>query len=92
MTYIPPETVTSPKKSLSAEPRVLYNGGPGHWSAASLEFRGRERLALRWNGKDGEAGIGNPQSHGKPTWFVIPEELDQVVRARIKGLSEGSLL
>jgi hypothetical protein len=29
-------------------------------------------LAMRWNG-DAENPIGNPQSRGLPTWFIVPD-------------------
>jgi len=32
----------------------------------------RPVLAMRWNG-DSENPIGNPQSRGLPTWFIVPE-------------------
>ena len=30
-------------------------------------------LAMRWNGTDDNV-IGNPQSRGLPTWFIVPRE------------------
>ena len=35
-------------------------------------------LAMRWNG-DKEWPIGNPQSRGLPTWFIIPGRLNEAV-------------
>jgi len=28
---------------------------------------------MRWNGDNDENPIGNPQSRGLPTWFVVPK-------------------
>ena len=34
---------------------------------------------IRWNGSGNEPGMGNPQSHGYPTWFVLPDEIAEMV-------------
>lgn len=81
MAYIDPETVIAPRSRVTSV-EVLYNAG--EWSVARLEYDGQECLGIRWNGSDQEPGIGNPQSHGKPTWFVVPSELADVVRAEIE--------
>ena len=94
MAYIDPRTVLSPKNRV-ASVDILYDGGPGHWSVARLEYDGEERVGMRWNGEEDEAGIGNPQSRGKPTWFVVPNELSALVREEAEQLSnsqEGGLL
>lgn len=33
------------------------------------------------------ARIGNPQSRGVPTWFVIPKELETAIRVRAEELA-----
>jgi hypothetical protein len=94
MAYIDPQTVLSPR-NLVASVDILYNGGPGDWSVARLEYDGEERIGIRWNGKEEVAGIGNPQSRGKPTWFVVPDQLSALVREEAEQLSnsqEGGLL
>ena len=89
MAYISPETVLAPRNRVGSVD-VLYDGGPGGWSAALLEYDGRpERVAIRWNGREEESGIGNPQSRGKPTWFVVPDELATVVREEVERLSNS---
>ena len=47
-----------------------------------------EVLAIRWNGSAG-AEIGNPQSRGLATWFIVPEELEQTVRDAIANLANA---
>jgi hypothetical protein len=81
MAYIDPDTVVAPRRRLTAV-EVLHNAG--EWSVARLEYDGEECLGIRWNGSEQEPGIGNPQSHGKPTWFVVPGELAEVIRAEIE--------
>lgn len=93
MAYIDPQTVWAPRDRIRSVD-VLYNSGPAGWSAALLNYDGEECVGLRWNGEEG-AGIGNPQSRARPTWFILPPELAAVVRERAEELSnmqEGGLL
>ncbi len=95
MAYIDPEIVVSPRNKVRSVD-VLYNAGPGRWSVALLNYDGAERVGIRWNGGEGKkSGIGNPQSRGKPTWFVVPHELSPLVREWAEELAnsrEGGLL
>ena len=88
---VDPETVISPKNRVSRV-RVLRRGGDGGWSAALLDWQGKEgkteALALRWNGGE-ENAIGNPQSRGKPTWFIVPRELAEVVREKVDEMADS---
>lgn len=70
MAYMKPELVTSPKGRWKLID-VLFDGGEGEDSLAIGEWDGQRVLAVRWNGHDG--GIGNPQSTGRPTWFILSE-------------------
>lgn len=83
MTFTPPETVLSPK-GIVKNVRVLLNTGPEGWSLARLQWEGKEVVGLRWNG-DTNSPLGNPQSRGIPTWFVLPDEIAQVVEAHYAG-------
>ena len=89
MAYVNPEAVSSPKSRWRLR-RVLYDGGEGNWSVAEGQWENDgfwgEVLAIRWNGSSGSE-IGNPQSRGLATWFVLPEELEQPVRGAIASLS-----
>jgi hypothetical protein len=96
MAYVDPMTVVSPRNRLRSVD-ILFNSDPGRggWSVALLDFDGDECIGIRWNGSEGEPGIGNPQSRARPTWFVVPEELAGVVRERTEQLAdsqEGGLL
>lgn len=88
MRFTSPETVISPKGSVS-NVRVLLNTGEGGWALAALQWENREALGIRWNGHP-ENPIGNPQSRGIPTWFIVPDEVDAVLRERF-GQSLGEL-
>lgn len=93
MAYMEPATVTAPRNLVKGVD-VLFNTGPGGWSVARLEWEDHEVLGIRWNGEDGP-GVGNPQSRGFATWFVLPDELRPTIVDRIEELSlhkEGGLL
>ena len=85
MAYIDPETVDSPKAHWMLR-RVLINHGDGAWSLAKGTWDGDEVYVIRWNGSSNEPGMGNPQSHGYPTWFVSPDDIaEMVLRAEMVG-------
>jgi hypothetical protein len=77
MAYIDPKTVHSPRANWSLI-EVLTDKGAGDVSLAlgtwvsDGEAPGKA-LAMRWNGNEGDNGVGHPQSRGLPTWFIIPE-------------------
>ena len=43
-------------------------------------------LGIRWNGEP-SSPLGNPQSRGIPTWFIVPDELRDVVERAVRELS-----
>ena len=85
MNYVRPEDVRSPKRFWKLI-CVLHDGGAGQWSAAEGQWDNGDRwvnvLAIRWNGDTG-AEIGNPQSRGLPTWFIVPRVLEASIRRAI---------
>jgi len=88
MSYVKPTAVDSPKNRWRLG-QVLHDGGRGEWSVAEGQWDSQGRwgdvLAIRWNGTD-EAPIGNPQSRGLATWFIVPDELEPVIRQKIAEL------
>ena len=88
MAYVEPATVWAPKPSVRSV-EILYNsipGGPGGWSVASIDWEGTEAIGIRWNGGEG-SGIGNPQSRGNATWFILPEDLREVILSKVEDLA-----
>lgn len=81
MIYPNPENVISPKGSVK-DVRVVYDTGVGGWSMAKLLWNDQEALGIRWNGHADNA-LGNPQSRGIPTWFILPEEVAMLVHRQI---------
>lgn len=90
MNYVKPQNVESPKSRWRLR-QVLHDGGEGSWSAAEGQWDHdglwSEVLAIRWNGTTG-AEIGNPQSRGLATWFIVPQEVEGPLREAISNLSK----
>jgi hypothetical protein len=85
-TYIAPENCHSPKKNWTLL-KVLFDHKEGKPSLAIGMWDKIPRLAIRWNGTKGRP-IGNPQSRGLPTWFMLPEDMGDMANAAIKSLSQ----
>jgi hypothetical protein len=85
MSYIDPRTVLSPKGSI-ADIEVIYDGGENSWSLARMKWDDSPVIAMRWNGgsANGQPSIGNPQSRGYPTWFVVPDEVGEAIEKMIQ--------
>jgi hypothetical protein len=91
MSYTPPEMVTSPKEKVK-ELKIVYDGDEGGWSLALMLWEGKPTVGIRWNGGSGDKRfpvIGTPQSHGVPTWFLLPEEVGDVVLALVRTMKKG---
>ena len=78
MGYRKPDTVISPKTRWVFG-KTLCDTGQGGWSAAEGSWDAAPVVAVRWNGDDDSGQHGNPQSHGNPTWFIVPGELEDAV-------------
>jgi len=82
MTYKKPSEITSPKKRLS-KVDVIYDDGDGSYAIAKIEWDKKSATGIRWNGSDSKKGpypkIGFPQSFGYGTWFILPDEIDQLI-------------
>lgn len=86
MSYIDPKMVISPKARIS-NLDVVYNGKENGWSLAKMKWDGNDVVGMRWNGgsKDHRfPNIGNPQSRGVPTWFILPEAVANVILDMLK--------
>lgn len=75
--YIEPEEVKSPRKYWVLID-VLADEGEGEHALAIGEWNDERCLAMRWNGYR-ENPIGNPQSRGIPTWFIVPDAYTEVL-------------
>ncbi|MDY6367467.1 MAG: hypothetical protein SPL13_03005 [Clostridia bacterium] len=43
------------------------------FTIATLKYGDSVRIGIRWNGEKDQ--LGYPQSHGYPTWFIIPKDV-----------------
>ena len=90
MAYMDPQGVRTPKNRLSGDIEVLADTGERGWSICRFIWDGKTRMGIRWNGSfNSEENMGNPQSRGKPTWFILPEDVEKVVQ---KALDNGEIL
>jgi hypothetical protein len=89
--YVIPIEVISPKRQWTLV-SVLYDRGENHAAVAMGLWDDRPVLAMRWNGGEGNR-IGNPQSRGLATWFIVPDEFKHAVLVRLEELApENKLL
>ena len=91
--YQNPALVKSPKHCL-ANLKVVFDGMAENWgeesenqgwSLAEFDWYGKPSMGIRWNGNE-ERPAGLPQSRGIPTWFVLPQILQDVLD---KDLDKG---
>jgi hypothetical protein len=83
--YIPPVDVVSPRRQWSLL-SVLFDQGESGVAVALGRWEGQPVLAMRWNGSD-DNPIGNPQSRGLPTWFIIPREFRDPILSKLRVLA-----
>lgn len=88
MGYRDPAAVQAPKTRWSLG-KILCNTGQRGWSIAEGVWDASPTLGIRWNGDDDGGSPGNPQSHGNPTWFILPDELHQAARTLAAGLADA---
>lgn len=86
--YISPNHVLSPKLHWSLI-AVLDDEGEYQSALAIGRWNGKPVLGMRWNGGS-ENNLGNPQSRGIPTWFIIPDKYREAVLEGA-GLSEDKM-
>jgi hypothetical protein len=91
-----PEQVLSPQTRIRGL-RVVFTNSDEGWSIAEMEWRHhgtgewRRRVGMRWDGAEGE--LGNPQSSGHPTWFLVPEgDISQMILEHGESLARQSAM
>jgi hypothetical protein len=75
--YFPPEDVTAPADALEVD-QVVFDGGAGGPSYATIYWWGRQRLGQRYKGYV-DRPLGMPLSSSKPVFFVTPEDQHDVL-------------
>ncbi len=81
MSHKNPKDVKSPRNKWTLID-VLHDGGEGKDALAIGEWEGDRVLAARWNGNE-ESQVGNPQSRGIATWFVLPDRYNEALLATL---------
>jgi len=89
--YYDPKDVISPQRCVNSV-TPLYDGGIDEsFSLAIVNWQGKDCIGIRWNLTHGEWDderkkngsvicVGEPNSRGYPTWFILPDEfLSQIV-------------
>lgn len=84
MSYPRPQEVRSPRARWSLIHVLADEGEAGHSVAVGL-WDHRPVLALRWNGGGEDGPLGNPQSRGLPTWFVVPKKFNTAVLSELSS-------
>lgn len=79
--YVPPDKVSSPKRFWKLL-TVLDVGSENTGSVALGRWEDKPVLAMRWNGS-GVNPLGNPQSRGLATWFIIPDDYRNPIMERL---------
>ena len=87
MAYIPPSQVHYPRGSWTLT-QVLVDQGPStdsgpKWSLALGTLDGKRVLAVRWNGSE-DVPAGDPQTMGRPTWFILPPEMEECLLGTVQ--------
>jgi hypothetical protein len=84
-----PEDVHAPKKHWSLIAVLEDNvkdERSGHTCALAVgRWDTQPVLGMRWNGHENQP-LGNPQSRGLPTWFIVPSQFNEAV-LKMGGLS-----
>lgn len=79
--YISPNDVHSPRQNWTLI-AVLDEGKSDRGALAIGRWDGKVMLAMRWNGTEGNP-VGNPQSRGLPTYFMVPEKYNEAILATL---------
>jgi hypothetical protein len=77
----PPEDVLSPKQHWNLIAVLDDGSSSGEENNCALalgRWDNNPVLAVRWN-RHKDNPIGNPQSRGVPTWFILPEKYNEAI-------------
>ena len=84
--YVAPGDVSSPRKHWKLL-SVLDAGARSTGSIALGRWDDKPVLAMRWNG-DTTNPLGNPQSRGLATWFIVPDQYRDPILASLSPASQ----
>ena len=81
---IPSHLVLSPKDRLKPLSSLAVIHNAQWWSLATGTWDTKRCLLMRWRGTV-DMPLGNPVSHGNPTWFVVPD--DPALQSALLGIA-----
>ena len=87
MAYLDPNLVTSPKEKVK-NVQVVIDEGEDNYSVCLLEWEEKRSVGVRWNGGS-DGSIGNPQSRGIPTWFILPKPVAKAYLEDLLKMEKG---
>ena len=93
MSYIDPHTVLSPEIASGPWTSFTTTDPEVGRLRVRIDRFPTDRNSMEWQRTGGCSG--NPQSRGRPTWFIVPDELSPMVRdvaERLSNAQEGGLL
>ena len=67
-------SIARPKMHVTEPPQFVVCK-TDEWAVVALKWDQRRTLAIRWF----TTPMGNPSSHGYPTWYILPEELHESI-------------
>jgi hypothetical protein len=92
MPYILPNEVISPQESWKLI-KIIYDEGEGRIAVAYGEWENEKVIAIRWNGSnEPNKSLGNPQSTGHATWFILPKDFGDIIVDKIISINKRKLL
>ena len=69
--------------------KILFISETNSYSIASLTWKGKQKLAFRWNGNESEDSLGTPTANGKATWMFLPEDFLEQLGAVLDRIRKG---
>ena len=78
-----PLDATSPKWRIAQGTiDVIYIHPSNEWSLATMTYDGHPALGMRWNGDlNDPRDLGYPSARGNGAWFIVPPEVEPMMRA-----------
>jgi len=78
-----PQHVVSPKNKLK-NLKVIFENQEYNYSIAQMTWEENLAYGIRWNGGE-KYPLGSPHSNGHPTWFILPNDIAEIVVEYIKN-------
>ena len=86
-----PEDALSPQRYIKdGSLEVVYTSPDGTWSLARMVWEHTPVVGIRWNGDINDPqDKGNPRSHNKGTWFILPDPVGRALATLAETFRTG---